>query len=159
MDVRKEVDIILIIVFVVLFFSLGSYVGVKEKKGEKAIDLEAINVWDVPDDYKEDLPKKNFEEMPAELIVDDTIDNFKIIEIKDTKFNPSELNISVGTIVYWVNQDPKRNYQVYEKSANQKFNSFQLKPYESFEYTFDKAGVYKFGDGIFTFMNGKITVS
>lgn len=150
MHVKKEVDIVLMIVFIILFFGFGSYIGVKDLNGEKVMDVEAM--WGAGENAKEIVVEK-----PA--IVEEPKQNFRIIEIKDTKFNPDELNISVGMTVYWVNQDPKRNYLVYEKSANQVFNSFQLRPFESFNYTFNKAGVYYFNDGIFTFMSGVIRVS
>ena len=55
--------------------------------------------------------------------------------------------------------DPKRNYRVYERSARQLFNSFQIKPYESFEYTFLEPGIYHYNDAIFVYMKGKIIVS
>ncbi len=155
MHVKKEVDIILMIVFIVLFFGFGSYIGVKELNNERIINKDYT--WEAVEGAEEVLPKEAVEEMPA--IVEEPKQNFRIIEIKDTKFNPNELNISVGMTVYWVNQDPKRNYLVYEKSANQVFNSFQLRPFESFNYTFNKAGVYYFNDGIFTFMSGVIRVS
>ncbi len=150
MHVKKEIDIILMIVFIILFFGFGSYIGIKDLNGEKVMDVEAL--WSVGENAKEIVVEK-----PA--LIEEPKQNFRIIEIKDTKFNPDELNISVGMTVYWVNQDPKRNYLVYEKSSNQIFNSFQLRPFESFNYTFNKAGVYYFNDGIFTFMSGVIRVS
>ena len=153
MQYKKEVDIVLMIIFIVLFFGFGSYIGLKHQEGEKIINFKSDNVWDAAEDAKE-LPKKPIKEMPAVIE-----EEFKIIEIKNTKFNPSELNISKGTIVYWVNKDDRRNYQVYEKSANQKFNSLQIQPDESFNYTFNEEGEYKYGDAIFTYMSGIIRVS
>ncbi len=161
MRVKKEVDIVLMIVFIILFFGFGSYIGVKELNNERIININKDYTWEAvggaEEVLPESIPKEAVEEMP--VIVEEPKQNFRIIEIKDTKFNPNELNISVGMTVYWVNNDPKRNYLVYEKSANQVFNSFQLRPFESFNYTFNKAGVYYFNDGIFTFMSGVIRVS
>jgi plastocyanin len=147
---KKEVDIVLMIVFIILFFGFGSYIGLKDLQGEKVVP--SISTWNMGKDAQE-LPRPVIEEMP--LIIEE---DFKIIEIKNTRFYPSELNISKGTTIYWVNQDPGRNYQVYEKAANKKFHSGQIQPYKSFNYTFDQEGTYHFGDAIFTYMNGVIRV-
>ena len=163
MQLEKEVDIILMIVFIALFFGFGVYIGVKDQSGEKFVEIPSV--WDIAPNAKEIFPsiknifvdeeeKKPVEEMPAEIVEEEV----KIIEIKNTRFNPSSLNVSVGTTVYWVNQDPNRNYQVYEKSSDQLFNSLQIMPYQSFNYTFEKEGVYYFNDAIFTYMNGVVRV-
>ena len=157
MQVKREVDIVLMIVFIILFFSIGSYIGIKDQNGDKIMITETESVWSIPEGAEEipvyEEPKKVIEEMPAQ------IKNIEaaVIEIRDTKFEPSELNVAVGTTVTWINQDPKRNYQVYEKSTKQIFNA-RLKPYDSFNFTFDEPGVYLYNDAIFSFMNGVITV-
>jgi|TARA_B100002003_G_scaffold203856_1_gene196675 plastocyanin len=150
MQFKKEVDIVLMIVFVGLFLSFGIYMGVKDQNGEKIIKTTST-LNRAPG--AGELPRKVIEEMPA--IIEE---EFKIIEIKNTKFYPSELNISKGTIVYWVNKDNGRNYQVYEKAANKKFHSGQIQPDESFNYTFEEEGEYRFGDAIFTYMSGVVRV-
>ena len=99
--------------------------------------------------------------MPKEILspaIEEKEEKIRIIEIKNTKFNPSELNITAGTTVYWVNKDPKRVYQIYDKSPKQRFNSFRLDPFESFSYTFEEKGIYMFNDAVFTFMKGRIIV-
>ena len=79
--------------------------------------------------------------------------------LSNVKYDPKELDISVGTTVYWVNKDEGRNYQVFDKSSPRLFHSPQLKQGESFNYTFEEPGEYQFNDAIFTFMSGKIIVS
>jgi plastocyanin len=151
MKVKKEVDVILIIVFLVLFFGLGSYIGLKDQNGEKIIEIKE-STWDAKEGAEE-LPRPPIEEMPVEIT-----ENFKIIEMNGVKYIPSELNISIGTKVYWVNKDDSRNYQVYDKSSPRLFHSSQIINEESFNYTFNEPGVYYFNDAIFTFMNGVIRV-
>ena len=152
MKMKKEVDVILIIVFVVLFFGLGSYIGLKERNEARVVEIKE-STWDVKEGAEE-LPRPPVEEMPVEIVED-----FKIIEINNVKYDPKELDISVGTTVYWVNKDEGRNYQVFDKSSPRLFHSPQLKQGESFNYTFEEPGEYQFNDAIFTFMSGKIIVS
>ena len=156
MNIKKEIDIILVVIILIIFLILGSYIGLKDQKKEKVVDSDLI--WSITEGSKERFPKIEpkppIEETPAEIVEDE----FRIIEIKDTKFDPKELEIAVGTTVHWVNQDSKRKYQVYEKSDNQKFNSGQLNQFQSYEYTFNDPGTYYFNDAVFTFMTGKIIV-
>ena len=37
MQIKREVDIILIIVFIVLFFSFGAYMGIKDQNGDMIV--------------------------------------------------------------------------------------------------------------------------
>jgi plastocyanin len=159
---RKEVDVILMIVFIIFFFMIGTYVAVKDQKGEKAVDFTAVmnkvegakEILPTSKDSPYEEPKEVIEEVPGEIIEE----NFRIIEIKNTRYDPKEIEIKVGTTVFWTNSDKSRNYQVYEKSSNQKFNSGQIKPFESFNYTFNEPGTYRFNDAVFTFMNGVVIV-
>ena len=160
MRVKKEVDIILMIVFIILFVGLGSYIAVKDMRGEKVIDPQVISskshyILNAIKGSKDIAPRIEPEEVEEPVSKEPDL---RIIEIKDTGFYPSEFNISVGTTVLWVNKDAKRNYKVYEKSTIQMFNSFRLEPYESFEYTFNESGVYYFNDAVFTYMKGVIRV-
>ena len=165
MNMRREVDIILLVLFIVLFFGLGSYIGIKDQNGEKVMDIDTNYVWEPASTAIDIFPKINYSPKEKEPIVEmpsiiiEEKEKIKIIEIKDTKYYPAELNITKGTTVYWVNKDAKRNYQVYEKSSAQTFNSFQIIPFENFSYTFDEEGVFKFGDAIFTFMHGIVRVN
>ncbi|TKJ17819.1 hypothetical protein CEE44_04835 [Candidatus Woesearchaeota archaeon B3_Woes] len=150
MRIKKEVDVVLMVVFVLLFFGFGSYIGLKDINGEKVVDVEAM--WGSGRNAKEII-----EEMPA--LIEEPEQDFRIIDIKDTKYSPSELDIPVGTTVFWVNSDPNRNYLVYERSANKRFYSSRIEPFENFSYTFDEKGTYYFNDGVFTYMHGVIRVS
>ena len=158
MIIKKEADIVLMIVFIVLFFGLGSYIDLKEQKGEKIIDIREA-IWEAQPGAKEIVPKpkKPIEEKPAEIIEIEEPEE-ETIEILDTKYSPNSLKIKVGTTVTWINKDPRRNYRVYEKGAPQLFNSRQLEPETSFSYTFTSKGKYHFSDGIFVFMSGTIVV-
>jgi plastocyanin len=151
MKVKRELDLILMILFLILFFGVGSYIGLKDQNGERVIEIRDAT-WDIKEG-SEELPRPPVEEMPIEIVED-----FKIIEINNIKYDPSELNISIGTTVYWVNKDESRNYQVYDKSSPRLFHSPQIMTGKSFNYTFNEPGIYQFNDAIFTFMNGVIIV-
>jgi plastocyanin len=171
MQLKKEVDIILIAIFIILFLGLGIYIGIKNDNGEPIINLNLDKVWGaakkvvpettiypaeaVPDDSEQ--TKEPFEENPSEIIPGEQ--TAPIIELKDTKFYPTELTIKIGTTVTWVNKDPKRNYQIYERAMPQRFNSFQLMPSKEFSYTFNETGTYYFSDAIFSYMKGEIVVT
>lgn len=170
MKVKKEVDIVLIIVFIVLFFSLGTYIGVKDELGEKVINIDTESVWKAAEGAKDIIPqvtifpeeavpdesKQPFEEKPSEVGV---VSDVYTIEIMETRFYPEELNIRVGNQVTWINKDSKHNYQIYERSEKQIFNSLQLRPGHEFSYTFNETGIYYFSDAIFKYMKGKIVVT
>ena len=148
------------IVFIILFFGLGSYIAVKDMMGEKVVDPKVISakghyILNAIKGAKDIAPRIVPEEVEEPVSKERDL---RIIEIKDTGFYPSELNISAGTTVLWVNKDAKRNYKVYDRSSIQRFNSFRLEPYESFEYTFNESGVYYFNDAVFTYMSGVIRV-
>jgi plastocyanin len=170
MKLKKEVEIVLIVLFVIAFFGLGSYIGLKNFKGEKIVnfDLEKVfsaakdsvpQVTILPEEADNglDAAKEPFEESPKSVVDQEEITT--VIEIKDTKFYPSELSVSVGTTVTWVNKDPNRNYKVYERAMPQRFNSFRIEPEKEFSYLFNETGVYEFSDAIFKYMKGKIVVT
>jgi plastocyanin len=161
MKLKKEGDIVIMLAFT-LFLILGTYNATKKEPIKEINILEDVNTISSNQKY-DDKIQIPIKEKPKEAIIESPAvvkkeQNFKIIEIKDTKFTPKEINITVGTLVYWVNNDDKRNYRIYERSANQKFNSLQIKPHESFNYTFNNKGTYHFNDAIFTFMSGTIHV-
>ena len=152
---KKEVDVVLMVVFLLFFAVVGYYLDYIEENDIPVFSLQktlsSLNIF----------PGAKEIEMPKEIlspVIEEKEDKIRIIEIKDTKFNPQELNITVGTIVYWVSKDTHRVYQVYEMSVKQKFNSFRLDPFGSFSYTFEEKGVYMFNDAVFTFMKGRIIV-
>jgi plastocyanin len=171
---KRGVNIVLITLFVTIFLVLGTYIGLKENQGEKIIDFGKNLVINAADGAKEIVPtvtikpeevspnipsetKKPIEESPAEVALAKSESN--IIEIKDTKFYPTELEIKLGEKVTWINKDLKHNYQVYERSDNQLFNSLQLMPGSEFSYVFNETGTFYFSDAIFKYMKGQIVVT
>jgi len=77
-----------------------------------------------------------------------------LISIKDFAFNPATLNIKVGTVVTWTNNDPMP-HQI--KSVY--FNSAALNNSQSFQFTFSNAGEYDYSCAIHPSMKGKIIVT
>lgn len=164
----KEVDVGLMILFLVLFIVTGIYIGVSDQKGEKVIDVDTNYVWDVEEGTIKKSPKKiivpPIESKPViiEKIKPEALapnqGNVRTITIKNTKYDPGQISVSVGTTVVWVNADLKRNYRIYEKSVKRRFNSEIIKPGQSFNYTFNEKGTYYFNDAFFTYMNGVVIV-
>jgi len=73
------------------------------------------------------------------------------IEIKDLKFNPREINITPGTMVVWQNNDHNGKFgRVHMIVAHyNKFRSGRMKYGDSFNFTFDDNGTYKYFDPIY----------
>jgi plastocyanin len=162
---KKEVDIALLVIFFILFLGVGIYIGVKDQNGEKLINPDSLKVWGAaktntqPEVANTPVPEEKAPnvEMPSP-VYDLFLNNAVIIEIKNTKYFPESMNITVGTNVTWKNTDSNRQYQVYDRSAQQEFNSFGLAPDQSYSHIFDKPGIYYFGDAIFKYMKGTINV-
>jgi plastocyanin len=76
------------------------------------------------------------------------------IKIENFAFNPASLEIKVGAIVTWTNNDSSP-HQI--KSDN--FNSSVLNKGEKYQFTFSEAGEYDYSCAIHTSMKGKIIVT
>jgi len=151
---------VIVVLVIIILLGIIYYLGFT-KQGEEVMDIflgeedikEANNAQQIPSFPEE--PQKPIQEMPAQIIEG----KIALIEINGTKFNPDEINITVGTNVTWINTDPRRAYDVYERADNQKFNSFRIGVGENFSYMFDETGTYYFSDAIFKFMKGTIRVT
>jgi plastocyanin len=76
------------------------------------------------------------------------------VSIKNFAFNPTPLNVKVGTKVVWTNNDTVP-HQI--KSAT--FNSTALSSGQTFSFTFSTAGTYNYSCAIHPSMHGQIIVS
>jgi len=78
-------------------------------------------------------------------------DKITYIEIKDLKFNPKEINITVGTKVVWQNNDYngriERPHMIV--AHYNKFRSERISYEDSFSFTFTEPGTYKYLDPIY----------
>ena len=77
-------------------------------------------------------------------------------------FNPSELTISKGTIVKWINNDTTMHTVTSGKPNSDKiglaFDSSYLNAGESYLHKFNKKGTYDYYCTMYPFMKGKIIV-
>lgn len=80
-----------------------------------------------------------------------------VIRILRTNFDPEELNVDVGTTVTWINEGTQA-HQLHHIAVNRKFTSDRILPGDTFSYTFDEPGTYRYGDTIRTYLDGYITV-
>jgi len=80
------------------------------------------------------------------------------VGIADYKFTPSELKVSRGTTVTWINKEKRTSHSVLflDPGATE---SDRLFPGESYSRTFDKAGSYSYRCGPHEEMQGKIEVT
>ena len=75
---------------------------------------------------------------------------------KDDIYNPKDISINKGDKVMWINND----FGVHTVTENQGlFSSKDLRPDQTFEYTFEAAGIYDYHCRLHPEMTGKITVN
>ncbi|MGD9533824.1 MAG: cupredoxin domain-containing protein [Candidatus Nitrosocosmicus sp.] len=75
---------------------------------------------------------------------------------KDVVYNPAEITINMGDRVIWVNKD----FGIYTVTENQGlFGSKDLRPDQTFEYTFENTGTYEYHCKLHPEMVGKIIVT
>jgi len=77
------------------------------------------------------------------------------ITIRNFAFNPTSLTVPAGTTVTWTNQD-SAPHQI--ASDNNVFNSASLSSGQTYQYTFQTLGTYKYHCAIHTSMTGEIIV-
>jgi plastocyanin len=78
------------------------------------------------------------------------------VQISGFDFNPTPLEIKVGTTVTWQNEDSTAHTVVADDGS---FSSNPLNKGDSFSFTFEKAGSFPYHCGIHTNMKGTITVT
>ena len=66
-----------------------------------------------------------------------------IVEMKKFKFVPVEITIKVGDTVRWVNTERRQFHTIWFKDLGEK-ETPEMFPEETFEKTFEKAGVYPY---------------
>jgi len=76
-----------------------------------------------------------------------------IIEIKDGRFNPEQIEINAGESVIWINYDTKHH-----RIVGKDFSSEILEYRESYTHTFEKKGTYEYSSENYPGMSGTIIV-
>ena len=79
------------------------------------------------------------------------------IEIKDFKFNPSDVSVAVGTKITWVNRDPV-DHTVTSDVAGGLLESPSIRPEESWSFTFTQEVTYHYHCAPHPNMKGTIAV-
>lgn len=77
------------------------------------------------------------------------------VDIQNNAFVPSTLHVQVGNTVMWINKDPDTQDVV---SENKMFDSGNLANGQSYNYTFNQTGSYRYHSSIHPSMNGTIVV-
>jgi len=85
---------------------------------------------------------------------DQSINLSALVTIKNFAFDPTPLNIKVGTTVTWTNNDTMP-HQIKSNS----FNSAVLSNGQNFSFTFSTTGQYSYSCAIHPSMHGQIIVS
>ena len=82
----------------------------------------------------------------------------KKIEIKDKKYAPAKLSIKAGQTVVWTNRDDSDHQVTITLDGKSVGSSGDLGRGESFKFTFDKPGKYRFSCKYHPREKGEITV-
>jgi plastocyanin len=82
-------------------------------------------------------------------------DGTYLVDISDSSFSPSILNISVGDTVRWTNRDSVTHSVTSDTVLA--LRSAPLGHLENFTYTFETAGTYKYHCGVHSSEEGTIT--
>lgn len=78
------------------------------------------------------------------------------VTIQNMAFNPSTLNVQVGTKVMWINKDSATHHVVSDTGV---FDSGDLATGQSYNYTFNQTGSFPYHCSIHPSMTGTIVVS
>ncbi len=78
------------------------------------------------------------------------------VTIQNMAFNPSTLNVQVGTTVMWINKDSTTHHVVSDTGV---FDSGDLATGKSYNYTFNQTGSFPYHCSIHPSMTGTIVVS
>lgn len=143
MKVRKEVDVTLLVLFLIIVLSFSLYLEGKMRH------VDAIPARPV-------LPMMEIDaDTPSNISLSPLVDH--VVVINRTRFEPAELHISVGEKVTWKNDDPRRVYRIYEQEVDSRFNPF-LDVDGSFSFVFNETGTYSIRDATFKNMQGTVIV-
>lgn len=86
------------------------------------------------------------------------IESETIVNIKDFAFNPSTLNIKVGTKITWINKDSSQ-HKIVSASNEVGPSSSVLNQNDTYSYTFEKAGTFEYKCSFHPSMTGSIVVT
>ncbi|MCA9485218.1 MAG: hypothetical protein KC506_00030 [Nanoarchaeota archaeon] len=79
------------------------------------------------------------------------------VEMLDFEFSPQDIIIDKGDTVTWVNKGKGPHY-VLTSSGKRILDSRNIKPEESWSYTFEEPGIHKYFSPIYTRMVGTVSV-
>lgn len=80
------------------------------------------------------------------------------VTIQNFAFNPTPLNVSVGTTVTWTNSDGVAHTTTSDAGSSASWDSGALSNGGKFSFTFTQAGTYTYHCAIHTYMHGTIVV-
>ena len=79
------------------------------------------------------------------------------VDMSNAVYEPAEIKITPGTTVTWVNQD-EDEHTVTSRTDPQVLNSGIIEENQTFAFTFDEAGTYKYICEVHDWMEGTVTV-
>jgi plastocyanin len=91
----------------------------------------------------------------APLVKEKSDEGSGVVSVADFTFDPAETKVAAGTKVTWNNEDPAP-HTVTEVDGG--FDSGTLDPGDSFSFTFEKAGTYRYRCNIHPEMEGTVEV-
>lgn len=92
----------------------------------------------------------------AAVVISGCTSTTNTVTIQNMSFNPSTLNIQVGTTVTWINKDSTTHHVVSDTGV---FDSGDLSTGMSYNYTFNQTGTFPYHCSIHPSMKGTIVVT
>ncbi|MBU0614524.1 MAG: hypothetical protein KJ601_00360 [Nanoarchaeota archaeon] len=80
-----------------------------------------------------------------------------IVHILRNTYDPETINVPVGATVTWVNEGNSA-YQIHHIAVTRLFTSDRILPGDTFSFTFDESGSYRYGDTIRSYLDGYVNV-
>ncbi len=107
------------------------------------------------------VPKAEEEEVPVNEEVTEEIKEAEkdiIVLVKETGFDPKDIEVEVGQTVTWINKRDKMKAFIIGTMEISNMKSDMFEPTESFSWTFFEPGYYTYLDGIYVTQSGTVRV-
>lgn len=89
---------------------------------------------------------------------DNTPSNTNAVTIENMAFTPASITVKKGTTVTWANKDPM-THTVTEIDGQQGPDSGNLEQGQSYSFTYNTVGTFKYNCSLHTYMTGTVTVT
>lgn len=142
----------LTVLLVAAVLALGACSGDDSERSSEPTG-DRTTTYDPPQSSSEDTASTEASPSTEESSMGFSEDAGEIVTMEDYAFDPDSVEIQVGETVTWKNNDPA-NHTI----TGAGIDSGRIAQGETFSYTFEEPGTYRYGCSIHPNMTGEITV-